>query len=191
MEIKKVKYQIKITTIATDHRLIRDKWLNIKRILDAIYKELSPLIDDQQMVSIDKIFLPIEQKKLFQSVLEKMREDNIIDYHNYETPGIRTSESLRKFLRGEDIIVKNRNIFENYRKEISKLYNFIEKDGRERFPKVYSITQLDSKKIKNNKLADISQQNKKIKSKWWEKTWVQILMFLGAIAGIIGLIFSL
>lgn len=27
-------------------------------------------------------------------------------------------------------------------------------------------------------------------SRWWEKTWVQIIMFLGAIAGIIGLIIA-
>jgi len=30
----------------------------------------------------------------------------------------------------------------------------------------------------------------KIKKKWWEKTWIQILFILGAIAGILGL-FSL
>lgn len=28
-------------------------------------------------------------------------------------------------------------------------------------------------------------------SKWWEKTWTQIVMILGAIAGILGLIFIL
>ncbi len=189
MEIKKAKYQIEITTIATDHRLIRDKWLNIKRILDAIYKELSPLIDDQQTISINKFFLPIEQKKLFQSVLEKMWEDNIIDYYNYETPGITTSESIRKFLRGENFVVKNRNIFENYRKKISEFYDFIEKDGRKRFPEVYSITQSNSKKIINNKLADTNQQNRKIEPKWWEKTWIQIIVLLGSCAGIIGLFF--
>lgn len=36
-------------------------------------------------------------------------------------------------------------------------------------------------------LNDLNQQDKK----WWEKTWVQILMFLGAVAGIVGLFFSL
>ena len=35
-------------------------------------------------------------------------------------------------------------------------------------------------------LNDLNQQNK-----WWEKTWIQILMLLGAVAGIIGLVFSL
>lgn len=32
------------------------------------------------------------------------------------------------------------------------------------------------------------RQGKPKLDKWWEKTWVQIIMFIGAIAGIIGLI---
>ena len=36
-----------------------------------------------------------------------------------------------------------------------------------------------------HQLNDLDQQDKK----WWEKTLVQILMFLGAVAGIIGLVF--
>lgn len=154
MEIEKAKHQIEITNIATDHRLIRDKWLNIKRIIDAIYKELSPLIDNQQTISINNDSLTAEQKKLLPSVLEKMWEDNIIDYHSYKTPHVATSEPIRKFLRGEYIIVENRNIFENYRKEISEFYDFIEKSGRERFPEIYNSSQSGNKKLENKKLAD-------------------------------------
>lgn len=36
-------------------------------------------------------------------------------------------------------------------------------------------------------LRDRKQQKPKL-DKWWEKTWIQIIMVLGAIAGIIGLI---
>ena len=189
MEIEKEKHQIEMTTIATDHRLIRDDWLNIKRILDAIYKEISPLKDKQQTISISRDSLPIEQKKLLSSVLEKMLEDGVVDYYNRnnEMQVVTTSDQNRKFLRGEDIIVKDRDVFENYRKEISEFYDFIEKDGRKRFPEVYGITQLDSKRFKNNKLGDTNHQDKR----WWEKTLVQILMLLGAVAGIIGLVFSL
>lgn len=38
-------------------------------------------------------------------------------------------------------------------------------------------------------LRDRKRRQEKLKSdKWWEKTWVQIIMVLGAIAGIIGLV---
>lgn len=66
------------------------------------------------------------------------------------------------------------------------------------------------KNTRNNKLADTIYNNgslqinsgnnkdnnittnttdEKNKPKWWEKTWVQILMFLGAVAGIVGIVF--
>ena len=43
----------------------------------------------------------------------------------------------------------------------------------------------------DNELKLRDRRSKKIESRkdrWWEKTWVQIIMFIGAIAGIIGLI---
>ena len=43
--------------------------------------------------------------------------------------------------------------------------------------------------FRNSRKQDdlIISQNQIVKPKWWEKTWVQIIMLLGAIAGIIGL----
>ena len=173
MRIKEAKHQIEITTIATDHRLIRDRWLNIKRILDVIYKQLSLLTDGQQTISINKDSLPVEQRKLFQSVLEKMLEDNIVDYynHNNKIQTVVTSEPIQKFLRGENIIVKNGNIFENYRKEISEFYDFIEKDGRKRFPEIYSALKSGDKRIENKII------NKK------NCTITSILLFVAFIVG--------
>ena len=137
--LTEAKCQIEITTVATDHRLIRDRWLNIKRILDVIYKELSPLTDNQQTITIDKDSLPIEQRKLFQPVLKEMSKNDMIGYysHKNESEVVSTSDPIHKFLKGEDIIIKDRNIFENYRKKISEFCDFIEKDGNKRFSKVY------------------------------------------------------
>ncbi|MCK5332568.1 hypothetical protein KAJ41_01745 [Candidatus Parcubacteria bacterium] len=52
MKIKGEKHEIGTIVVATDHRLARDRWLNIKRALDVIYEELFPLKDDQQTISI-------------------------------------------------------------------------------------------------------------------------------------------
>lgn len=65
MEIKEAKHQVETTIVATDYRLIRDRWLNIKRIFDAIYKQLSPLTDDQQVIFVNENTLPPEQKNCF------------------------------------------------------------------------------------------------------------------------------
>jgi hypothetical protein len=53
------------------------------------------------------------------------------------------------------------------------------------------IVVLDNCKISNeiDKLDDtVERKNVVTKIKWWEKTWVQIIMLLGALSGIIGLI---
>ena len=57
-------------------------------------------------------------------------------------------------------------------------------------PHLYSIKGIEGAGERDRieiirQLNDLDQQGKK----WWEKTWVQILMFLGAVAGIIGIIF--
>ncbi|MEX2411924.1 MAG: hypothetical protein WD607_11265 [Candidatus Paceibacterota bacterium] len=39
---------------------------------------------------------------------------------------------------------------------------------------------------KGNKFKE---KNNKIENKWWEKTWIQIILIMGSIAGIIGFLF--
>ena len=61
-------------------------------------------------------------------------------------------------------------------------------------PRLYSIKGVEGAGERDRveiirQLNDLDQQSKVIKPRWWEKTWVQILMFLGAAAGIIGLVF--
>lgn len=136
-EIEKEKLDLEKKNVATDHRLFRDRWLSIKRILDTIYKQLSPLANDPQTISIDKDILPEEQKRLLSSVIERMHKDGIIDCHDLGMQVVVTSRLAREFSEGKDIIVKSRGAFEEYRGKISEFYNFIEKDGMERFPEIY------------------------------------------------------
>lgn len=93
-------------------------------------------------------------------MLEKMLKDGVVDYYNRnnEMQVVTTSDQIRKFLKGEDIIVKNRNIFENYRKEISEFYDFIEKDGRKRFPEVYKKT-FDKTEIIKQLIEEVKNLN--------------------------------
>lgn len=58
-----------------------------------------------------------------------------------------------------------------------RLYSFKGVEGAGERDRIEIIRQLN----------DLDQQNKAIKPRWWEKTWAQILMLLGAVAGIIGL----
>jgi len=67
------KKRVKFIASADDHKLAKERWLNIKQILDAIYKVLSPLIaNDTQEVSLNPNTLSLEQKAVFSSVLRDM-----------------------------------------------------------------------------------------------------------------------
>ena len=47
---------------------------------------------------------------------------------------VATSEPIRRFIRGENVIIKSRDAFENYRSGVSELCDFIKNDDAERFP---------------------------------------------------------
>lgn len=51
-----------------------------------------------------------------------------------------------------------------------------------------SQTLLRNIRVEASKKMNVLRQLQRGSEKWWEKTWVQIIIFLGAIAGIIGLI---
>jgi len=136
------KERIKTIKIANDHRLVRDRWLNIKRILDSIYKLLNPLEgDNEQFITLDPKTLPPEQQNLFEFVLKDLYSEGIAHYAKeedwLEERILATSEPFRRFLSGGNVIIRGRLSFEKYRQGVSELYDFIQKDGEKRFPEKY------------------------------------------------------
>lgn len=143
-ELKTEKERLKTITVPTDHRLIRDKWLAVKRILDIIYKQLSPLEDEEeiieQTINIDVNSLSPIQKKFLPFVLKHSFNAGAISFTPDKSNIVITAEPAEKFLSGQGIVIENRNAFEDYRQKISELYHFIEEDGMARFPEVYSLS---------------------------------------------------
>lgn len=88
-------------------------------------------------IDIELDLLPIKNG-LASSLLKKLNlEDRLLFYQENKNEFIVTSEPFRKYLNGKGIIVKERLKFENYRKKVSEFYDFIEKDGADRFPDSY------------------------------------------------------
>lgn len=132
--------EIESITLAEDHRLARDRWLNIKRVLDAIYKVLSPFVDGTQTIFLNQGVIPPEQQPLLASILLDMFKADVATLVPQKSSAVITSEPARKFISGEEVVITSRKSFENYRKSISELYGFIEEDGRNRFPSHYATT---------------------------------------------------
>ncbi len=74
----------------------------------------------------------------------------------------------------------DRLVAEAKRQELNpRLYSFKSVEGAGECDRTKIIRQLNN----------LNQQNKIIKPRWWEKTWIQMLMVLSAVAGIIGSVF--
>lgn len=156
------KEKIQNIKVGTQHKIARDKWLNVKRILDAIYKLISPFntekkVDYQstlsnilskrdikihnrnlgQKIFLDPNKLPKEQQQFFESTLRHLLDIEAVNYVNYEDENmISSSEPIRNFLKG-NILIRDRNKFEQYHNQIAEFVDFIQQDGKERFPELY------------------------------------------------------
>ncbi|HVO86135.1 MAG TPA: hypothetical protein VMT23_00170 [Candidatus Binatia bacterium] len=73
------------------------------------------------------------------------------------------------------------------------IYNFILPDNFKRIPKKLKIViefsgKQHTKYYNENEKIDLPSDLGIESQKWWETSWVQVILVLGAIAGIIGLI---
>lgn len=136
------EYEKNIATAITngdDHRLARDQWLSIKRVLDLLSKELTPLEIGEQSISLNLSEMSAPVRKAVAPTLKHLYEEGIATFEMPENPAVISSETARQFFDGQNILIKNRYVFEEYRKKISDLYSSIEQDGRSRFPKEYPV----------------------------------------------------
>jgi len=119
---------------ADDHKIVADKWLNIKLILDGLFKLLAPINKSEtQVVSLKPQFLPLEQNLLFPEVLIDMLRTGVIgDPPRTTSPGVVNGNLTRKVLMGDYIPIKVAAL-KVYRRKISDLVAWIEQDGVERF----------------------------------------------------------
>jgi hypothetical protein len=154
------KDRIKNIMVAKQHISYRDNWLNIRCILDIISTKLIPftakIIDEDsshlskekidrynrnlgQKVSIDLDSLSPEQQSILEPTLKHLLDIKVIDYEDFEYGGpVISTRPLTSFLEG-NILIKNRDIFEEYHRKISDLVDFIQKDGERRFTKAYNV----------------------------------------------------
>lgn len=131
---EKEKKYIKSIEDGGYHRIERDKWLSSKRILDRILK-LLPRIGNKKniKVSLNTNILSPREKELLESVLTDAKKSKVLNY----SPKIVKRKALPSVI---DIIVFEGGKFEEYRKPIREICDFIENDGMDRFPDKYAST---------------------------------------------------
>lgn len=143
--------------VATQHRLFRDKWLSTKRVLDVIFKHISQLEQGRILLSIpiaefannhisdDNLLLSVFKFLMRQRAIEPVEnEKGVIESYRYQ---LIKSNRVMFFI--------NTSTFEEHHSKVTKLYNFIEQDGKTRFPEAYGVTPKRSKNEISLKSADI------------------------------------
>lgn len=122
------------------HKVARTKWLDYKRILDKINKKLHPAhinnlepikFDDNEFTSGE-----LQQRRFVFEDLLKIKIASATIVHA-EKEMISAISFLDEFRKGHKIIIRKRRKFEEYLFKVQNLCNFIEEDGKKRFPKLY------------------------------------------------------
>lgn len=120
---------------ADEYKIITDKWFNIKQILDALVKLLSPIdMNEVQTVTLNPKYLPDGQERLFTSVISDMVRAGVIGGTHEITPPVVVTSALATSVTSGKYIPLKVTVFKAYRKKVLDLVAWIETD-RARFSK--------------------------------------------------------
>lgn len=142
---------------STQHRLFRDRWLGIKRILDFLYKKISPLLIGEQ-----KIYIEISEFQHHEDDIDKVLVPTI---NKLQECGV-VIRGVKKgiFTNGHALIViKNFDSFDKQHQIVSELVHQIEEDGKDRFPDAYKSRLEENKKEIQNDIISIQLRKNQIK----------------------------
>lgn len=128
------KEEIKKIQVPNDHRLYRDQWRCVKRVLDEMFVLLSPLEDKQHILFSHKVLSPKEMV-LLPSVIQSLVGKGIVSLEPPEGEYYALGEPYR-------LLIPNTEQFREYRAKIAEFCEFIENDGMKRFPEAYASSVL-------------------------------------------------
>jgi hypothetical protein len=136
-DAEKEKAKISAILFAEDFKIAKEKWFNMKGIIEAIYRKLPPVEDTSglvtQPISLTDEDLSHEQEKILAHVLRHAYNNGVAAFTSSASSVVISSEPARRFLSGEEIFIKNLDKFDAYRAKINDLCDFLQKE-ESRFP---------------------------------------------------------
>jgi hypothetical protein len=153
--IPKDKQELKKIKDGKFHKLFRNRYLAIKRVLDYMHKSIVPGIEYEQTLKIKKNEFRVNTQPFIDPVLDELSKLGIIKFKNEEYINTTTGGIDDRSITTKYITIRDQNFFENYINTIWEFYNSIQDDGVKRFPQEYESTVKEKQKISN-----IRQNNK-------------------------------
>jgi hypothetical protein len=129
-------------TDETEYQQELEKWRPLIVIMDAIYKELSPLERHAQSLKMDLGKLQISESQS-KSVLLNLVYERVCKWRD-SSEGIISNVPVIEYLQG-NVVVPDYDKFQNLKKEVDKFFKFVEHQKEQKFAK-------DSADNKSNEL---------------------------------------
>ncbi len=148
-DFEKEREFIKDISSGNRHRLYRDKWLNCKRVLDTIedFIPINAIDESKKEITFEKSYffstgIPQKKEGVIYDTLSLLDKRNII---KIKKPALEDEIYIIRDPKGiflnnrVGIVVEDKDLFEKHLTGLSAFVDYIEKDGRERFPNEYGI----------------------------------------------------
>lgn len=109
-----------------------EKWKPLKLVVDAVYKELSPLTDTAQTINISLAQLGLSEN-MARPVLLTLIYERVCRWKMSASSAVISSAPVAEYMQGEGIVVQDYSQFRDFRKHIQEFFNFIEQTKKEKF----------------------------------------------------------
>lgn len=115
-----------------EYRHELERWKPLKAIVDAIYKELSPLTEMAQNVKIDLVKLDVS-KNIASPILLTLVQEGICRWRIDKSSAVISTTPIDAYLNGEGIVVQDYKKFQTFRTEVNDFFKIIEHQQSEKF----------------------------------------------------------
>jgi len=115
-----------------NYRHEMDKWLPLKTVVDAIYKDLIPFTEKNQSIQLDISKLGIPEK-IASSVFMSLVYERLCRWH-LGSPVVISTAPIAEYLKGK-IVVPSYTKFKEFRQKVHDFYEFMESNKAQKFPK--------------------------------------------------------
>ncbi len=109
-----------------------DKWLPLKTVVDAIYKDLIPFTEKNQSIQLDISKLGIPEK-IASSVFMSLVYERLCRWH-LGSPVVISTAPIAEYLKGK-IVVPSYAKFKEFRQKVHDFYDFMEHTKAQKFSK--------------------------------------------------------
>lgn len=128
MLIDETSAHVAFITSEEDLRVEKFSWKAYEHVLDTIQGNIPPIRDAVPKISVVLSFIKVDPKRA-QEVMKKLLESEVFDFVTNRKEIVSSTDSIRRFYSGEEIVIRDLERFQKIRSQVKNL--ICEIDDRE------------------------------------------------------------